>query len=117
MQDGRLSMLIMLPNSVGLQALNILSKDLAYTPISNILNSLLDEEILLHLPRFNIESKIDLLPVLVSLGINDLFNFNANLTGLFASGATRVGSVLHNAKIEVNEQGTVAAAATGNYLR
>lgn len=44
--------------------------------------------------------------------INDLFSAKANLSGI-ADVDVKVGSILHKAKIEVNEKGTVAAAATG----
>lgn len=106
-------MLIVLPIHQGLQNLNIVSKDLAHKRISELIECLKDTELILQLPRFSIESKINLKPALESLGIRELFNFNANLSGILPNGGARVRNVLHSAKIEVNEQGTVASAATG----
>ncbi|KAK0096551.1 hypothetical protein PV326_005172 [Microctonus aethiopoides] len=110
--DEKLSMLIVLPIYQGLQNLNIVSKDLAHKRISELLECLKDTELILQLPRFSIESKINLKPALESLGIRELFNFNANLSGILPNGGARVRNVVHSAKIEVNEQGTVASAAT-----
>lgn len=45
--------------------------------------------------------------------INDLFSSKANLSGIVEDMDVKVGSILHKAKIEVNEKGTLAAAATG----
>ena len=46
-----------------------------------------------------------------------MFSSNADLSGAFVSNKTtlglRVGSVLHKARLEVSEEGTIAAAITG----
>ncbi|XP_043283834.1 uncharacterized protein [Venturia canescens] len=111
-EDGRLSMLIFFPYHEGLQNLHILSKDLTHTHMSTILSSLFEAELLITLPRFTIDSKFDLRPALESLGIKDLFDLSANLSGMIPHNSARVDRLLHNAKIEVNELGTVAAAAS-----
>ncbi|XP_033208177.1 uncharacterized protein LOC117167393 isoform X2 [Belonocnema kinseyi] len=109
---GKISLILLLPTTQGEHALHILSKDLSYIPVSVLLKSLRETEVLLQIPRFSIENKLDLRPALERLGIKDLFDFKANLSGIISKGPTRVSSVLHNAKIEVNEAGTIAAAAT-----
>ncbi|XP_057328835.1 heparin cofactor 2-like [Microplitis mediator] len=111
--DDKISMLVFLPINEGLQDLSVLSRDLSYTPISTILNSLRDTELILLMPRFSVETKIDLRPTLETLGIRNLFTYNANLTKFSLEDSVKVDNVLHNAKIEVNEDGTVAAAVTG----
>lgn len=45
--------------------------------------------------------------------INELFNAKANLSGIAENTDVKVSNILHKAKIEVNEKGTVAAAVTG----
>lgn len=109
---GKVSMLLLLPARQGEHALQILSKDLSYIPISTLFKNLRTTEILLQLPRFSIENKLDLRSALEHLGIKDLFESKANLSRIISKGPAQVNSVLHNAKIDVNESGTIAAAAT-----
>lgn len=44
------------------------------------------------------------------MGVTDMFN-NANLTG-FSNTFLRVSKIIHKSLVEVNEEGTVASAAT-----
>ena len=54
-----------------------------------------------------------LLQVLVKLGLTDLFDsFNADLSGFTGSQGLSIDSATHKAFIEVNEEGSEAAAAT-----
>ncbi|XP_011505093.1 PREDICTED: LOW QUALITY PROTEIN: uncharacterized protein LOC105367929 [Ceratosolen solmsi marchali] len=107
------SMLILLPMHNGERALDDLTRNLAFTPISAILASLYDTELLLQIPRFSIINKVDLRESLEQLGIRDLFQKNANLTMAFPANTVKVNAVIHNARIDVNEEGTVASAITG----
>ncbi|XP_015514612.1 uncharacterized protein LOC107220504 [Neodiprion lecontei] len=109
--DGKLSMLILLPERLE-DGIHALMKDLAHTPLPSIIGSLQETEVLLSLPRFSVETKIDLRSALEGLGIKDLFDLKANISGI-ANGPLKVGNILHNAKIEVNEEGTIASAVTG----
>lgn len=49
---------------------------------------------------------------LSEIGAGDAFSAAGNFTGLLKTGNVRLGSALHKAKVEVNEKGTKAAAAT-----
>lgn len=72
-----------------------------------------DNEIELYLPRFTIDSDLQLRTVLQHLGITDIFHpAKANLSKLSRQ-PTFVSRVFHKAIIEVNEEGTVAAAVSG----
>lgn len=112
--DGKTSMLVLLPyrNSSN-QGLRILIKDLSYIPLSTLLEQLHETEVYLSIPKFAIESKLDLRAPLERMGIKSLFDYAANLTGIVEENSLRVSSVIQNAKIEVDEDGTVAAAVTG----
>ncbi len=58
-------------------------------------------------PKFEMEyGTKELKGPLVALGMKDIFSDAANLSGIYVS------SVLHQGKIEVNEKGSEAAAAT-----
>lgn len=72
-----------------------------------------ETEIELTLPRFNIDSDLELRTVLEHLGITDIFDpAKSNLSKL-SKQPTYVSRVFHKAIIEVNEEGTVAAALSG----
>lgn len=49
------------------------------------------------------------------MGVQDIFNARANFTGIGQNDYLRIGSILQNAKISVDEEGTIAAAVTGKY--
>ena len=47
------------------------------------------------------------------MGIQDVFGNTANFTGIVHNNHLKVGNIIQNAKIEVDEEGTIAAAVTG----
>ena len=111
--DGKTSMLILLPRTNETDPyLRILSKDLATVPVSAIFANLKERDVTIHLPKFTIESNLNLLTTLQDLGIESIFNSNANLTEIVSNGSLQVTSLLQNVKIEVDEEGTLAAADT-----
>lgn len=66
------------------------------------------------IPKFKFESSPDLKHVLRTVGITNLFNTDADLSGISGSKDLYVSDAFHRALIEVNEKGTEAAAVTGN---
>jgi serpin B len=66
------------------------------------------------MPRLALGSKLDLRRALAELGLGLLFEPGPDLAGLFAGPPddTALGRVLQNARLEVDEAGTRAAAAT-----
>ncbi len=77
-------------------------------------NSLYERPITLSMPKFKFEwGKKDLKTVLASLGMIDLFDpGTANLSGINDQMQLVVSKVLHKTYIDVNEEGTEAAAVT-----
>src|SRR5262249_21544273 len=66
-------------------------------------------------PKFRMESEFSLKPTLAALGMTRAFDFDrADFSGLY-SGPEQLAiqAVVHKASVEVNEEGTEAAAATG----
>jgi serpin B len=64
------------------------------------------------LPKFAMESRFSLKGMLAAMGMTDAFDERANFTGMTARGPLFINAVEHAALVEVDEQGTVAAAAT-----
>lgn len=72
-----------------------------------------ESELILQMPRFSVRSRLDLVPVLEQLGVKDLFDpARADLSNISAAGGLVVDPFIHEAAVWVDEQGTVAAAAT-----
>lgn len=71
-------------------------------------------DVQLLLPKFSFDTTLALAPILGGLGMPDLFDpTKANLSGMDGAMDLYVGFVAHEAIIEVDESGTVAAAASG----
>ena len=71
-------------------------------------------EVDLYLPRFKVEESYDLVPTLQALGMVDAFRGGvADFSGMTGSGDLAVSKVFHKSFVEVTEEGTEAAAATG----
>ncbi|CAH0722510.1 unnamed protein product, partial [Brenthis ino] len=108
------SMLIVLPNEItGLDA--ILQKLASGHNLLSELDKMHKTKVQVTIPKFKIETEIDLMEVLPKLGISAIFDSNN-------SGVTKVlntdenlyvSKAVQKAFIEVNEEGAEAAAATG----
>ena len=80
------------------------------------------QDLSVELPRFSIEQNFDLSATLKKLGVNSLFGDNSDLSEFLekeeasvdeeAAPRIRVNTALHKSFIEVNEEGSEAAAAT-----
>eukprot|EP01025_Chloroclados_australasicus_P037091 TRINITY_DN377_c1_g2_i2.p1 TRINITY_DN377_c1_g2~~TRINITY_DN377_c1_g2_i2.p1 ORF type:complete len:486 (+),score=50.24 TRINITY_DN377_c1_g2_i2:201-1460(+) len=71
--------------------------------------------VIVNLPKFTVSVKTDIKQALIELGMLDLFDQDqADLSGMIgeATDPIYVSNVIHEAKLEVNEQGTKATATT-----
>ncbi|RXQ90377.1 serpin family protein [Ancylomarina salipaludis] len=69
-------------------------------------------ELNVHLPKFKFKYKQELNDVLIQLGLENPFSDAANFSGISKDSPLKVSRVIHQSFIEVNEEGTEAAAAT-----
>jgi serpin B len=68
---------------------------------------------MVYIPRFKIESQYSLKDTLSTMGMPTAFSTTADFSGMDGKQDLYISDVIHKAYIEVNEQGTEAAAATG----
>jgi serpin B len=64
------------------------------------------------LPRFSIDTRFDLKNALVDMGMPLVFSDNADLSGITTEEPLKIDKVIHQANIDVVEEGTTASAVT-----
>jgi len=103
------SMVIILPKEN-----NILSVEqmLSNENLSTWMDSMYPTDVDIYLPKFTFETEYNLKEMLIAMGMDIAFSFNADFSGMNGYGGLFIEKVLHKAFIEVNEEGTEAAAAT-----
>ncbi|KAM6281166.1 LOW QUALITY PROTEIN: leukocyte elastase inhibitor-like [Porphyrio hochstetteri] len=112
-----LSMFILLPENIcdestGLEQLEsaVTYEKLAGTDMENVS----PQEIVVYLPRFRMKETCELIPVLQALGMRDAFILEqADFSGLSREPGLFLSKAIHKSFVDVNEEGTEAAAATG----
>ncbi|XP_018329662.1 antichymotrypsin-2 isoform X3 [Agrilus planipennis] len=106
------SMLIILPNKK--DGINELQQKIVTKDLTSLSNNLRSIKVNVALPKFKIESTINLVQVLTDLGLGIIFSNDANFEDLLDNSAPlKVSDAIQKAFIEVNEEGSEAAAATG----
>ena len=66
-----------------------------------------------YVPKFSLSTRVELAPVLAGMGMTDAFDSaRADFSKMDGAMDLSIGAVVQQAKIEVDEHGTVAAAAT-----
>ncbi|NXP46112.1 SPB10 protein, partial [Heliornis fulica] len=115
--NNDLSMFILLPSDItGLQKLE---RELTFENLSTWTSPELMEKMKteVYLPRFTLEDKYDLKSTLTRMGIQDAFTEGqADFTGMSENGDLFLSQVYHKCYLEVNEEGTEAAAASSAAL-
>jgi serpin B len=106
-----LSMVVLLPQEPA--GIGALEKSLTAENLAQWLGALRKREVIVALPRFKMTSKFGLNDVLRSLGMTDAFSDTADFGGMTSGRDLFISAVIHQAFVEVNEEGTEAAAATG----
>uniref|UniRef100_A0A8C5YNQ9 Serpin B6 n=1 Tax=Marmota marmota marmota TaxID=9994 RepID=A0A8C5YNQ9_MARMA len=108
-----LNMIIMLPDEH--IDLKTVEKELTYEKYIEWTSpdKMYKEEVEVFLPRFKLQENYDLEEVLPSLGMTDAFDkARADFSGMSLKRDLYLSKVVHKSFVEVNEEGTEAAAAT-----
>lgn len=112
--EGRLSMYVFLPKSNG--TLPSFYSKLTTENWEQWLKQFTTRQGSIVLPRFKLEYEITLNQTLKALGMSIAFEDNANFTGM-TSTPVKIDEVKHKTFVEVNEEGTEAAAVTSIGIR
>ena len=107
-----LSMIVLLPRKV--DGLAELEKSLTAENLAKWLPELRKRRVIVELPKFKMTSQFSLAKVLRSMGMTDAFSLPpADFSGMNGKKDLFISAVIHKAYVDVNEEGTEAAAATG----
>jgi serpin B len=109
-----MSMIAILPGG----DIDKLGEGLTSDEIDRIRKEMRSEQVDVSLPRFKIEARSLLKDELAKLGMPDAFDKSvADFSGITGNRTLYLSSVIHQAMVEVNEEGSEAAAATGVTIR
>ena len=93
-----------------------LESKLTETNLANLLASVQETKIHVCLPKFKLETDFNLGETLSAMGMTDAFNMNADFSGMDGTKKLFISSARHRALVEMNEDGTTAAAATASHV-
>jgi serpin B len=106
----QLSMVVLLPARIN--GLPQLEKKLNIENLRKWTTQLRNQKVATWLPKFKLKCDFRLDKALQEMGMVDAFLDNANFSGMDGTDWLYLSAVLHKALIDVNEEGTEAAAAT-----
>ncbi|NXM76575.1 SPB10 protein, partial [Serilophus lunatus] len=116
--ENELSMFILLPDDISdnTTGLELVERELTYEKLAEWTktDNMRKAEVDLYLPKLKLEENYDLKSPLSSMGIRNAFDpVQADFTGMSVKKDLFISKVIHKAFVEINEEGTEAAAATG----
>ncbi|RJQ29427.1 serpin family protein [Candidatus Parcubacteria bacterium] len=110
-KGDRLSMLVLLPKN----NLGALEGSLTLDELSSWQEGMRNQQVYVYIPKFKLETEYDLSPQMKELGVELAFDPDyADLSGIadVTPNNLYIGFATHKAFVDVNEEGTEAAAAT-----
>ncbi len=110
-----LSMLVLLPKKA--DALPALENNLTAANLAKWTREMGSPEVNVYLPKFKMTCEFRLDDPLRAMGVTDAFDSKADFSGMDGGRNFSISAALHKAFVEVNEQGTEAAAATAIVMR
>jgi len=113
--NDELSMIILLPKEF--DGLVSIEKTLTLENFSDWLAELRKCKVIVSAPKFRTTWEFELAKVLKSMGMADAFSGTADFSGITGKRDLFISAVIHKAYVDVNEEGTEAAAATAVVMR
>ncbi|WP_421908490.1 serpin family protein [Methanolacinia petrolearia] len=110
----KLSMIVLLPKENDLKAAeDVLTED----KFKEITGSIESQQVKVYFPKFKLETEYQLSDTLSEMGMPVAFTGSADFSGMDGTTGLSISDVVHKAYVEVNEEGTEAAAATAVVMR
>jgi serine protease inhibitor len=110
-----LSMVVILPKKR--DGISVVEKLLSADAIGSWIGQIHKEEINIFIPKFKTTKEFLLNQPLSALGMKDAFGSDADFSKMTGNKDLVISAVIHKAFVEVNEEGTVAAAATAVMMK
>jgi len=110
-----LSIVVFLPRKT--DGLPAFEQSLSADNLTTWLSRLRKRKVLVGFPRFKMTSSFELADVLKAMGMATAFTGAADFSGMTGGKDLHISNVIHKAFVEVNEEGTEAAAATAVVMR
>ncbi|GAK51484.1 proteinase inhibitor I4, serpin [Candidatus Moduliflexus flocculans] len=104
---------LLLAISKARDGIGFLERHLAWDVLASWRRDIAMQEIELFLPKFSVTSQFGLAKTLQQMGMSNAFSDRADFSGIEASKTLSIADVMHKAFIDLNEEGTEAAGATG----
>lgn len=107
-----LSMVVLLPDAP--DGLGALENQLTADRLDRWIGGATRRDVLVYLPRFTVDSRFGLADTLKAMGMPSAFDpGRADFSGMNGARDLSISAAVHAARVEVDERGTEAAAATG----
>lgn len=110
-KSGDVSFFAVLPDDV--DGLPALEAELDGETLTGWLDGASSGPVDVELPRLDLEQKLEMSQVLADLGMPAAFSDEADFDRMLQGGGLQIDSVVHDAVLKLDEEGTEAAAATG----
>jgi serpin B len=115
-KSAELSMIVLLPNDVG--GMFALEQSLTAPNTRQWLGQLRPvPKVIMTLPKFKMTQQFELQDTLGAMGMTLAFDAHADFSGMTGNREFYISAAIHKAYIDVNEEGTEAAAATAVVMR
>jgi serpin B len=109
-----LSMVVLLPKA---DNLTTTEASLSADTRSGLQQSATSRRVMVYFPKFTLKTKYSLPDTLGAMGMPTAFTGNADFSGMDGTKNLLISDVIHQAFVDVNEEGTEAAAATAVVMR
>jgi serpin B len=115
-KSKELSMIVFLPKDAA--GLSALEESLTGSNLQEWLGKLASvPKVIVTMPKFKMTQQFQLGPTLSAMGMPQAFSGSADFSGMTGHRDFAISAVIHKAYVDVNEEGTEAAAATGVTMR